>query len=91
MTDTPKLMHPGVSKLQKEYGILKSKERISNLSGIGKTVASPLGGNTPKSRVLGRSYVFRLKRRSSLHKLGTDSWTYIRYDICKLWWCAFLF
>ena len=75
MTDTPKLMHPGVSKLQKEYGVVRSKERLGNISVIGR---SPIGGNTPKSRVLGRSYVFRLKRRSSLHRLGTDSWTYIR-------------
>ena len=79
--DTPKLRHPGVSKLQKEHGVLRSKERLGNMSVIGKvnaSVSSPLGGNTPKSRVLGRSYVFRLKRRSSLHRLGTDSWTYIR-------------
>jgi len=84
MTDTPKLMHPGVSKLQKEYGVVRSKERLGNISVIGR---SPIGGNTPKSRVLGRSYVFRLKRRSSLHRLGTDSWTYIRW---AFWSCVLL-
>ena len=79
VSDTPKLMHPGISKLQKEHGILRSKEAFRNMSVIDKAGAgTPLGGNTPKSRVLGRSYVFRLKRRSSLHRLGTDSWTYIR-------------
>ena len=79
VADTPKLLHPGISKLQKEHGILRSKEAFRNMSVIDKA-GTPLGGNTPKSRVLGRSsYVFRLKRRSSLHRLGTDSWTYIRY------------
>ena len=88
VVDTPKLMHPGVSKLQKEHGILKSREKLSNMSGIGKVYSnSPLGGNTPKSRVLGRSYVFKLRRRSSLHRLGTDSWTYIRY---VFWSCVLI-
>ena len=73
----PKLLHPGVSKLQKQHGIVRP-----NISGI-----VSVGGNTPKSRVLGRSYVYRLKRRSSLHSLGNDSWTYIRW---ALWSCLLL-
>ena len=81
-SDTPKLLHPGVSKLQKQHGILRP-----NLSGILQAGVTPVGGNTPKSRVLGRSYVFRLKRRSSIHRLGTDSWTYIRWAV---WGCLLL-
>ena len=80
-SETPKLLHPGVSKLQKQHGIVRP-----NLSGIVQPGATPVGGNTPKSRVLGRSYVYRLKRRSSIHRFGTDSWTYIRWAI----WCCLL-
>ena len=76
-TDGLKLLHPGVSKLQKQHGILRP-----NVSGIGQ-----VGGNTPKSRLLGRSYVYRMKRRSSLHTFGNDSWTYIRW---ALWSCLLL-
>ena len=81
-SDTPKLLHPGVSKLQKQHGIVRP-----NLSGIVQAGVTPVGGNTPKSRILGRSYVYRLKRRSSIHRFGTDSWTYIRWAV---WSCLLL-
>jgi len=105
LADTPKvavIQHPGVSKLQKEHGILRSREKpninmsgIENLRGSGRGEIgsegrgrgnATLGGNTPRSRIMGRSY-FRAKRRPSLHKLGGESWTYIRW---ALWACALL-
>jgi len=103
--DTPKVSvipHPGVSKLQKEHGILRSKEKPNiNMSGIEKLRSGvrtdtgsegrgggnvTLGGNTPRSRIMGRSY-FRAKRRPSFHKLGGESWSYIRW---ALWACGLL-
>jgi len=93
--------HPGVSKLQKEHGVFKTPEKpIINMSEIEKIKGSDgrqpsggartgnatIGGNTPRSRMLGRSYL-RMKRRTSLHKLGASSWTYIRW---ALWACGLL-
>ena len=101
LPDTPiaVIQHPGVSKLQKEHGILRSREK-PNISGIEKLRGSlgsgggsgrgggnvTVGGNTPRSRMMGRSY-FRTKRRASFTKLGVESWAYIRW---ALWACALL-
>ena len=94
-TPVPVIQHPGVSKLQKEHGILRSREK-PNMSGIDKLRGSggvglvsggrpgvnttTVGGNTPRSRMMGRSY-FRQKRKASFTRLGGESWSYIRWAL----------
>ncbi|XP_023325507.1 transmembrane protein 245 isoform X2 [Eurytemora carolleeae] len=71
--------HPGVSALKKEHGILQNRP---NLSEIGK-VSTPLGSNTPKSR-LGRSFRYAKRKTSLASEIHHDS---MRYIYWALWSC----
>eukprot|EP00088_Acartia_fossae_P067928 TRINITY_DN8524_c0_g1_i10.p1 TRINITY_DN8524_c0_g1~~TRINITY_DN8524_c0_g1_i10.p1 ORF type:complete len:909 (-),score=164.41 TRINITY_DN8524_c0_g1_i10:305-3031(-) len=73
-----KIVHPGVSALKKEHGILANRPNISE---IGKN----LGSNTPRSR-LGRSFRYN-RRKSSLAEMKHDS---MRYIYLLIWCCLIL-
>ena len=93
LESTPKVSavipHPGVSAIKKEHGVLSHRER-PNISGIdARQGGASLGGNTPRSRALGRSYYARTRftRRTSITELRNTSMSYI-YG--ALWACSVL-
>ena len=57
LESTPKvavMQHPGVSAIKKEHGVgSREKPNISSIIG-GSTPRGGLGGNTPRTRAMGR-------------------------------------